>query len=56
MFTIDNETFVPAKDEDGRDYFCPVDIAGGDRTIARADTEACLEADVAGRYASVMKS
>lgn len=51
MITTDNETYVPTKDEDGNDYLCPVDGAGSDGRVASTDTDTCIEAEVAGRYA-----
>jgi hypothetical protein len=53
MIKIENETYIPSKDDDGKEYFCPTDVAGSDGRVSGADTEVCLEADVTGRYASV---
>ncbi len=53
MITIENATYIPTKDDDGKEYFCPTDVAGTDGHVSAADTEACVDADVTGRYASV---
>ena len=53
MITIENETYIPSKDDDGKEYFCPTGVADSDGRVSTTDTEACIDADVTGRYATV---
>jgi hypothetical protein len=56
MINIGDETFVASRDDEGNDYFCPMDIAGENGRIASEDAENCLEANVAGRYAGIVRT
>ena len=54
MITSDNETYVPTKDPEGNDYFCPASLAAKDGGFSPIAEDACIEAEVAGRYAGIM--
>jgi hypothetical protein len=54
MITTDDETYVPTKDSDGNDYFCPARVVDSVGRISSADAETCVEAEVAGRYAGLV--
>jgi len=56
MITIDNESYVPTTDTDGNEFFCPAGVIDSRGRISDSDTENCVEAEVAGRYAGFRPS
>ena len=50
MNTFNTEKYIETKDENGRDYICPVYEDRKDSTAYKIHTDECFDKDVVERY------